>query len=166
MTLYHGSNVIVEKPKLTGSMRTLDFGPGFYTTSNKEQAEDFSGKVMIRTRSKTQYVSMYNFDFDKAISALEVLQFDSPDEPWLDFILQNRTGVYAGKTYDAVTGPVANDDVYTTLQLYERNVLNKNQTLEALQIKKFYMQFTFCTEKALKFLIFSDALVPKKKEKS
>ena len=32
MTLYHGSNVEVAEPKLLRSLRTLDFGSGFYTT--------------------------------------------------------------------------------------------------------------------------------------
>lgn len=37
MTLYHGSDIIVEEPKLGFSNRNLDFGKGFYTTSLKEQ---------------------------------------------------------------------------------------------------------------------------------
>ncbi|MBY6825647.1 DUF3990 domain-containing protein, partial [Clostridium botulinum] len=32
MILYHGSNVIVEDPKIIKATRTLDFGYGFYTT--------------------------------------------------------------------------------------------------------------------------------------
>ena len=40
MILYHGSNVEVREPKIIVSNRTLDFGAGFYTTSNKEQAEN------------------------------------------------------------------------------------------------------------------------------
>lgn len=36
MIVYHGSNVIVEKPKLIIQNRTLDFGPGFYTTTNQK----------------------------------------------------------------------------------------------------------------------------------
>ncbi|GHV73595.1 hypothetical protein AGMMS49940_08970 [Spirochaetia bacterium] len=164
MILYHGSNVIVKNPKLISSLRTLDFGPGFYTTSNKEQAMDFAGKVMIRKKSNTQYVSIYNLDFDKAVKELDILRFDSPDETWLDFVLENRKGLYTGKLHDAVTGPVANDDVYTTLQLYERNILNKNQTLDALKIKKLYMQFTFTTDKALGFLDFISAFDPREGE--
>jgi hypothetical protein len=164
MTLYHGSNVIVKKPRLISSLRTLDFGPGFYTTTNREQAMDFAGKVMIRTKSDSQYVSIYNLDFEKAVKELNILQFALPDETWLDFVLENRKGLYTGKLYDAVTGPVANDDIYTTLNLYERNILNKSQTLDALKIKKLYMQFTFSTDKALGFLDFVSAFDPGKGE--
>ena len=36
MVLYHGSNVEVAVPKLISAIHTLDFGPGFYTTTNSE----------------------------------------------------------------------------------------------------------------------------------
>ena len=45
MILYHGSNVTVEKPVLVKQNRFLDFGFGFYTTTNKDQAKDFAVKV-------------------------------------------------------------------------------------------------------------------------
>ena len=49
MTIYHGSDQIIKTPELRNSIKTLDFGPGFYKTSNKEQAIDFSKKVYERT---------------------------------------------------------------------------------------------------------------------
>ena len=39
MILYHGSNVVVSEPKLIQQNRFLDFGFGFYTTTNKKQAK-------------------------------------------------------------------------------------------------------------------------------
>ena len=39
MVLYHGSNVEVRDPRLLKTQRDLDFGKGFYTTSDLEQAE-------------------------------------------------------------------------------------------------------------------------------
>ena len=44
MILYHGSNVIVDQPKLIRQNRYLDFGFGFYTTTNREQAVNFCTK--------------------------------------------------------------------------------------------------------------------------
>ena len=38
MLLYHGSNLIVQKPSLLESKRALDFGKAFYLTSDLEQA--------------------------------------------------------------------------------------------------------------------------------
>jgi hypothetical protein len=42
MTLYHGSDQIIKILELRSSTRTLDFGAGFYTTTNKEQAVNFA----------------------------------------------------------------------------------------------------------------------------
>ena len=49
MNLYHGSDQIIEIPELRTSIRTLDFGPGFYTTTNKEQAVNFAIRVYDRS---------------------------------------------------------------------------------------------------------------------
>ena len=62
--LYHGSNAVVEKPKPDMSRKNLDFGPGFYTTANKDQAVGFAKKVAIRKESNIPVVSVYDFDFD------------------------------------------------------------------------------------------------------
>jgi hypothetical protein len=50
MILYHGSNLIVSEPRLVKQNRFLDFGFGFYTTTNKTQAIAFSDKVLKRRR--------------------------------------------------------------------------------------------------------------------
>jgi hypothetical protein len=38
MTLYHGSNVEVKSPQLLKNQCELDFGNGFHTTSDFDQA--------------------------------------------------------------------------------------------------------------------------------
>lgn len=48
----------------------------------------------------------------------------------------------------------ANDDVYTTFNLYTAGALTKDQTLEALKIKKLYNQLVLTSEKALSYLKF------------
>jgi len=114
MILYHGSNLIIEKPNIGLSRKNLDFGSGFYTTANKEQAAAFAQKVMIRKEQKSQFVSVYNFDEDAAESVLDILRFPEAGKLWLEFVHQNRRGIYVGKTHDLVIGPVANDDVFAT----------------------------------------------------
>lgn len=39
MIVYHGSTEIIKSPDVLHSFRTLDFGKGFYLTTNREQAE-------------------------------------------------------------------------------------------------------------------------------
>lgn len=154
MILYHGSNTIVSEPKLVRQNRFLDFGFGFYTTTNKIQAIGFADKVTKRRREGTKAVSIYKLDEAKAFADCCVLQFDSPNEAWLDYVSDNRSGSYTGEHYDFIFGPVADDDVYTTFTLYTAGVLTKEQTLDALKIKKLYNQLVLSSEKALSYLKF------------
>ena len=160
MILYHGSNLVVSEPKLVVQNRFLDFGYGFYTTTNKVQAIGFSDKVTKRRKQGTPTVSIYEIDEAKAFEECSVLQFDGPNEEWLDFVSENRAGNYSGKQYDFIYGPVANDDVYTTFTLYTSGVLTKEQTIEALKIKKLYNQLVLTSAKALSYLKFCGT-VPK-----
>ncbi len=158
MRVYHGSNLVVEKPKLIVQNRYLDFGYGFYTTTNKVQAISFAEKVYKRKNEGSKQVSIYEVDEKKIFEECSVLRFDSPNEAWLDFVASNRSGNYDGKAYDIIYGPVANDDVYTTFTLYQAGALSKDQTLETLKIKKLYDQMVFTSEKALSFLNFAGTI--------
>lgn len=158
MILYHGSNVMVPEPKLIKQNRFLDFGFGFYTTTNKEQAIGFADKVYKRRKEGGKVVNIYEIAEQKAFADCSVLQFDTANEAWLDFVSDNRAGRYEGEEFDFIFGPVANDDVYTTFTLYTAGVLTKEQTLDALKIKKLYNQLVLTSEKALSYLKFVGVL--------
>ena len=153
MILYHGSNLVVNKPKILTPNRFLDFGTGFYTTSNLSQAKNFADKVVARKGEGTSTVSKYEFD-EAAFEKLNVLVFESPDEAWLDFVSDNRNGISKGEEYDLIYGPVVDDDIFRTFILYSTGVLSKEQTLEALKIKKLFNQYVFASNKALQNLKF------------
>ena len=154
MILYHGSNVIVDQPKLIRQNRYLDFGFGFYTTTNREQAVNFAQKVTDRRKMGEATLNIYPVNEAVAFQECKVLQFDSPDEAWLDFVAANRQGTYQGEKYDLIYGAVANDDVYRTIALYMTGVLDKEQTLSSLKIRKLFNQLVFATEKSLQYLKF------------
>lgn len=157
MVIYHGSNVEVSVPRLIPQNRFLDFGFGFYTTTNKLQAIGFAEKVYKRKRIGAKTVNIYEFT-EKAFNECSVLRFDTPNEEWLNFVSENRSGTYSGEAFDIIYGPVANDDVYATFALYAAGILSKEQTLEALKIKKLYNQLVFTSEKALTYLTFKGTL--------
>lgn len=156
MILYHGSNVVVEQPKLIEQNRFLDFGYGFYTTTNKEQAENFAQKVIVHRGGKP-IVNVYELDENAQTNLLKIKRFSAPDEEWLDFVSAHRNGTYDGEQYDLIIGAVANDDVYRTLQVYSTGLLTKEQALEALKIKKLFNQYVFATKEALELLKFVEA---------
>ena len=154
MILYHGSNVTVSEPRLVEQNRYLDFGYGFYTTTNKTQAIGFADKVTKRRKSGERTVSIYEINEVTAFAECSILRFESANEAWLDFVSENRSGNYSGEAYDFIYGPVANDDVYTTFTLYTAGVLTKEQTLEALKVKKLYNQLVLTSKKTLSYLKF------------
>ena len=114
MILYHGSYLEIQTPDLVHSRETVDFGRGFYTTPIYEQAVKWCEK--FKRRGKQGIVSHYSFD-EQAYQKLKTLKFDSYSEEWLDFILNCRTGNDT-TDYDIVTGGVANDKVFNTVELY------------------------------------------------
>ena len=163
MLLYHGSNLIVNEPRLLAGQRPLDFGAGFYTTTNMEQARDFAQKVVRRSFKQglpagDPVVSMYEFDEAVAIKSLKVLRFDATSPEWLEFVVQNRMGKYTGEQYDLVVGAVANDDVVPTIVTYMDGMLTFEACLAQLRIRKLYDQYVFKTAKALASLKYSGSL--------
>ena len=91
MYLYHGSNMKVETPQLILSNRTLDFGSGFYTTSDESQATRWA-KLQTKRRKKGEAVlSIYDFDEAQA-GNLAILRFEEADQKWLKYGYRNPTG--------------------------------------------------------------------------
>ena len=156
MIIYHGSDTIVKMPKIIQSDRFHDFGIGFYTTTNLTQAKRWARKVSIRRKSKSRFISIYEFDESKSENFLEIIRFVKPNEDWLNFVCTCRSGKKLYIEYDMVIGPVADDSVYTTVVLFESGVLDKDETIKRLKIEKLYDQVLFHTEKSLRSLRFTD----------
>ena len=153
MKVYHGSLVVVEKPEIRVADRYLDFGYGFYTTMNEEQAIKWTEKQKHRNGTDIGYISIYDFDIKKAESELKIIRFDKADREWLDFVSLNRKG-QCEKIYDIVIGPVADDGVYEVVRLYEIGVYDLEETLKRLKVEELYNQVLFHTEKSIKYLKF------------
>lgn len=154
MLLYHGSNIIVDTPRLVEQMRGLDFGAGFYLTTNETQAMRFSEIVVNRRKIGVPIVSVYEFNMKSAELSLDVCRFISADTKWLDFVSENRNKTYEGKQYDIVIGAVANDTVMPTIQAYLGGFLSKEAAIVTLKTSKLVDQLCFKSEKALSMLSF------------
>lgn len=151
MWLYHGSNVEVKTPQIIISNRTLDFGAGFYTTSNKKQAEKWARSQTLRRGSGEPTVSVYEYDEERT-EKLSILRFISADAAWLRYVTDNRKAVYAGKRYDIVIGPVANDNTMPVINDYMSGIIDENTALILLKLQKLSDQYAFLTWRGLKML--------------
>ena len=153
MKVFHGTNIIIEQPKITNRFKTLDFGEGFYTTENEDQAKEFAVKVCERREPKLSPV-VNSYEFNENLEKFSVLKFDAPNEEWLDFVVARRKGIALSENYDLIIGPVANDDVFGTIILYEAGQLNKEEAIKRFKVKKLYNQVVFCNESVLQNLSF------------
>ena len=151
MILYHGSLEIVESPKILEPNRPLDFGSGFYTTSSMQQARKW---VKLRTGqqgAEKGFVSQYEFTEE---NDFKMIVFDSANSAWVDFVHSNRTIPDFNHDYDIVKGPVANDNVYLSFNLYESGIISKAELIARLKTYKLVDQFLFHTPQSLSTIKF------------
>ncbi len=144
MKLYHGSTLVVKEPVILKNQRLLDFGKGFYVTTNQTQAERWA--VIKRKRlagNARSIVTIYQVATDLfSNNKYKIKEFFKADEKWLDFVFANRKN-NKSHNFDIVIGAVANDTLYATLSLYEANLLTKKETIKRLKIHKLYDQISF-----------------------
>ena len=100
MIVYHGSNVIVERPDVIHSYRPLDFGKGFYVTSNYKQAELWSIRKSLIVGKGKPTVNIYQMSEDR--SNLLVKSFAPDLIDWIDFVCACRDGSDVYKKFDLI----------------------------------------------------------------
>ena len=156
MIVYHGSDVIVETPDVDHSFRPLDFGKGFYVTTNREQAVRWANRKADLKNSKTAYVNVYELLSDD--SELRVKTFSDDLQEWIDFVCACRDGGTEYQDYDVIKGKVANDKVFRVVDLYREGIWDKERALEEIKVYPGYDQIAFITQKAIdKLLVFKSA---------
>lgn len=156
ITLYHGSNVFIEKIDLTRSLPDKDFGKGYYLTDIRTQAEAMSIRRVRIAGEGEPTLTVYSFDESQLHSPeLRVKVFDEPTEEWALFVLSNREASLTGYThdYDIVIGPIADDGVAFQLDRYTRHMITLATLVEELTYRKLNRQYYFGTERALQTLI-------------
>ncbi len=137
--LYHGSNEIVQMPKILINGHYKDFGYGFYCTNILRQA-----KRWAITRKGASIVNLYSY---KNISDLKIISFDKMTEEWLNFVVSCRSGIE--HQYDIVEGPMADDQIWDYVEDFIEKRITREAFWELVKFKFPTHQIAFCTEKAL-----------------
>ena len=143
MLVYHGSFKNIETPKILESKHTKDFGPGFYCTVLREQAERWA------KRYDTPILNTYTLTLDEN---LKILEFKAMTEDWLDVIVQCRHG--KPHAFDIVIGAMANDQVFNYISDFMDGILTREQFWSLAKFKYPTHQINFCTEHSLACLTF------------
>lgn len=149
MKLHHGTNIDFGEIQLSKCLPYKDFGRGFYLTPSKRRARLRALDKIDKEHYGVPVIISYDFD-EAELDNMKVLRFDTCTEQWLDFILKNRNRkTYKPHDYDVVIGPVADDGVINSISLFESKVINRSELLKRIEGKKGYIQYSFCTQKAI-----------------
>ena len=151
MFLYHGSNVEVREPHLLKIQRDLDFGRGFYTTSDFDQAKSWAQRTTRIRGTGKPLISCYEVN-ETDLAKLKTLRFETADKAWLDFISANRKGNAPADDWDLIIGPVANDQTFPTILLYLDGYIDADNAIARLLTQRLKDQYTFKTEAAIALL--------------
>ncbi len=143
MTVYHGSYMTVESPRIIQTKNTKDFGFGFYCTIIREQAERWA------KRYDSPIINIYTVRMN---TNLKIKEFKEMTEEWLEFIIDCRHG--SKNNYDIVVGAMANDQIYNYIADYIDGIITREQFWALAKFKYPTHQINFCSDSALKCLEF------------
>ena len=164
MILYHGSNIIVNKPLFGYGKPYNDYGQGFYCTEDEELAKEWA------CSSPTGgFVSVYNLD----TKGLNILRLNDRNIlEWLAILIKNRQIRYSSpvekqiadyiidkyfldySSFDVITGYRADDSYFSFVRAFLSNTISLEQLSDAMKLGNLGMQVFIQSQKAFDNLSF------------
>lgn len=166
ITIYHGSEQIVEKPTFGKGKKHNDFGLGFYCTESDELAKEWAVSSL-----RNGFSNKYTLDTEY----LNVLNLNSPNYTilnWIAVLVQHR--VFSLKTpvarrakrylidnfavnvnvFDLITGYRANDSYFDYAESFLNNGISVEQLAKAMKLGKLGEQIVIKSQFAFSKLKF------------
>lgn len=163
MRLYHGSYCRITAIDLKKCRKYKDFGSGFYLTPDFGRAVTIANRSVVLNHSGSPEVNPFIFNKSRCPKDLKILEFKTNNWEWALFVMLNRDKTKIppySHEYDIVIGPVADSSVDSEIEEYKREFgdefmfeENLKVLAERLKYRGRYVQYCFCTEKALNHLI-------------
>ena len=148
ITLYHGSEKVVETPTFGLGKENNDFGLGFYCTESEELAKEWAVSSL-----RNGFANKYTLDTEY----LNVLNLNSPDYTilnWVAVLIEHR--LFSIKTpvaqrakrylienfginvnaYDLITGYRADDSYFDYAESFINNGISVEQLAQAMRLGK------------------------------
>jgi len=157
--LYHGSDKIINKPKLSLGKKNNDYGQGFYCTEDLELAKEWACKF-----GENGFANEYKIDLGN-LNVLDISTIKNEILVWISLLIKNR---FFEKTaeqeeiakllikyyginldqYDVVMGYRADDSYFSYAQRFLDNSLSLEKLEEALKLGLLGKQIVLISEKA------------------
>lgn len=164
ITIYHGSEKIIEKPTLGEDRKNNDFGLGFYCTENEELAKEWAVSSL-----RDGFSNRYTLDTEN----LKILDLNSPDYTilnWIAVLVEHR--LFSIKTpiarrakrylidnfgvnvnaYDLITGYRADDSYFDYAETFLNNGISVEQLARAMRLGKLGEQIVIKSQYAFSLL--------------
>lgn len=148
LTIYHGSQKIVETPTFGEGRKNNDFGLGFYCTENNELAKEWAVSSL-----RDGFSNRYTLDTE----FLNILRLNSPAYTilnWMAVLVEHR--IFSIKTpvakrakayliqnfgvnvnaYDLITGYRADDSYFDYAEAFINNAITVEQLAKAMRLGK------------------------------
>lgn len=169
LTIFHGSEKIIQKPEYGIGKEHNDFGIGFYCTENEELAKEWACSQL-----KDGFANRYSLD----TSNLNILHLNSEDYTilhWIAVLVSHRLfrvkTPIAGRAlrylrenffvdveaYDLVIGYRADDAYFDFADAFLNNALTVEQLSEAMRLGKLGEQIVLKSEYAFDRICFEEA---------
>lgn len=176
ITLYHGSDHIIEKPVFGEGKSYNDYGRGFYCTEHVELAKEWACAT-----GDDGYANQYKFD----MSGLSVLNLNTQEYNilnWLAILLENRKFNVADglpqrakayilenfkvdyKKYDVIIGYRADDSYFSYAGDFVNGTLSLSDLSEAMRLGKLGEQVVLKSRKAFDALTFIEGIKAPREE--
>lgn len=158
--LYHGSYQFIDNPSVDKSSDKTDFGKGFYLTTDREQAENWSLRKALNNANGVVTAFKVNALIFNQLSILTL----NPDKFWIELLLLNRKtfgnkdqqlqSVIKAKMsmFDIIYGPMADGKIYPVLKRYIRGKISLEKAIKLINPHHYSEQFCFKNDKALRCL--------------
>jgi len=148
ITIYHGSEKIIEHPTFGEGKQNNDFGLGFYCTANEDLAKEWAVSSL-----RDGFSTRYTLDTEY----LNILNLNSPDYTilnWIAVLIEHR--LFSIKTpvarrakqylidnfsinvnaYDLITGYRADDSYFDYAEAFLNNGISVEQLAHAMRLGK------------------------------
>ena len=176
ITLYHGSEQIIESPTFGLGKQNNDFGLGFYCTESEELAKEWAVSSL-----RNGFVSRYSLDMEY----LKILNLNSPDYTILNWIavlvahrlfsikspaaqrakryLIDNFGVNVN-AYDLIIGYRADDSYFDFAASFLNNGISVQQLANAMRLGKLGEQIVIKSKYAFSLLHYDGFSIAEKEK--
>lgn len=175
LTIYHGSQKIIESPQLGAGNPYNDYGLGFYCTESPDLAKEWACSA-----ESDGYANQYTLTLD-GLSVLSLTSGEYNILNWLSVLLENRKFRISAdiasqareyilknfsvnyQDYDLIKGYRADDSYFSFANAFLNNTISLSQLERAMVLGKLGEQIVAKSEKAFRALTFK-AAIPARKE--